>query len=55
MTMVITFRVQTVGMPGLVPGIRVFEASWQDRRGWPRIGERKRRRSSNGYGPAMTA
>jgi hypothetical protein len=39
-----------VVMPGLVPGIHVF--SWhgdERRRGWPGIGERKRRRSSNGY------
>jgi hypothetical protein len=38
-------------MPGLVPGIHVLNNQ-------PRedvdIGERKRRRSSNGYAPAMT-
>jgi len=36
-------------MPGLVPGIHVFTESQQARRGWPGAGERKRRRSSNGY------
>ena len=41
-------------MPDLVPGIPVFAASKQERRGWPGIGERKRRRPLDGYGPAMT-
>jgi hypothetical protein len=41
-------------MPGLVPGIHVFAVPKQERRGWPGIGERKRRRRSDGYGPAMT-
>src|ERR1700686_4387639 len=35
-------------MPGLVPGIHVFTTT-QARRGWPGIGERKRRRPSAGY------
>src|SRR5580692_10898757 len=36
-------------MPGLVPGIHVLAAVKQERRGWPGIGERKRRRPSDGY------
>jgi len=36
-------------MPGLVPGIHVFAALKQERRGWPGKGERKRRRPSDGY------
>ena len=31
------------------PGIDAFVSMLQARRGWPAIGERKRRRSSNGY------
>ena len=34
--------------------IHVLAALKQERRGWPGIGERKRRRPSDGYGPAMT-
>src|SRR5260370_36015937 len=41
-------------MPGLVPGIHAFAGEPDQRRGWPGIGERKRRRPSDGYGPAMT-
>src|ERR1700731_209493 len=41
-------------MPGLVPGIYVFTVVMERRCGWPGIGERKRRRPSDGYGPAMT-
>ena len=37
-----------------LPGIRVLAAPKQERRGWPGIGGRKRRRPSDGYGPAMT-
>src|SRR5580692_5406998 len=37
-----------------MPGIHVFTVVMERRRGWPRIGERKRRRPSDGYGPAMT-
>jgi hypothetical protein len=33
----------------LVPGIHVLLSLMQQRRGWPGIGERKRRRSSNGH------
>jgi hypothetical protein len=36
-------------MPGLVPGIHVFKTSQKQRRGWPGIGERKRRRPLDGY------
>src|SRR5882724_6214454 len=37
-------------MPGLVPGIHVFLIlAPEARRGWPGIGERKRRRPSDGY------
>jgi len=35
-------------MPGLVPGIRVFDIFSKIRRGWPGIDERKRRRPSDG-------
>jgi Domain of unknown function (DUF1127) len=35
-------------VPGLVPGIRVLMSGRQERRGWPGIGERKRRRPSDG-------
>jgi hypothetical protein len=41
-------------MPGFVPGIHVLAAVAQERRGSPGLGERKRRRPSDGYGPAMT-
>jgi hypothetical protein len=41
--------VEQLIMPGIVvPGIHVFAAG-NRRRGWPGIGEPKRRRSSNGY------
>jgi hypothetical protein len=36
-------------MPGLVPGIHVLAVVKQERRGWPGIGERERRRPSAGY------
>jgi hypothetical protein len=36
-------------MPALVAGIHVFKAVPHQRRGWPGIGERKRRRPSDGY------
>src|SRR3984893_18520288 len=37
-------------MPGLVPGIHVFlSCALKARRGWPGIGEQKRRRPSDGY------
>src|SRR6266576_7052068 len=37
-------------MPGLVLGIHVFLLFFlKSRRGWPGMGERKRRRSSDGY------
>jgi len=36
-------------MPGLVPGIHVFKISQKQRRRWPGIGERKRRRPLDGY------
>jgi hypothetical protein len=36
-------------MPGLVPGVHAFAAIEQERRGWPSIGERKRRRPMDGY------
>src|SRR6266436_835302 len=39
-------------MAGLVPAIDVLTARQQERRGWPGIGERKRRRPSDGYGRA---
>src|SRR6202030_1270264 len=41
-------------MPGLAPAIHVLAIQQRQRRGWPGIGERKRRRPSDGYGPAMT-
>jgi len=34
---------------GLVPGIHVLAALKQEKRGWPGIGERKRRRPTGGY------
>ncbi len=37
-----------------VPGIHVLSVSWQERRGWPGIGERQRRRPSGRLCPAMT-
>jgi hypothetical protein len=37
-----------------MPGIHVLAILPQERRGWPGIGERKRRRPSDVYGPAMT-
>jgi len=40
--------IKALVMPGLVPGIYVLTVQQQARRGWPGIGERKRRRSSNG-------
>ena len=36
-----------------LPGLHVL-ALKQEGRGWPGIGERKRRRPLDGYGPAMT-
>jgi hypothetical protein len=41
-------------MPGLVPGIHVLNNQPREDVDGRDIGERKRRRSSNGYAPAMT-
>jgi hypothetical protein len=42
-------------MPGLEPGIHVLVSIKQESRGWPDMGERKRRRSSKRLCPAMTS
>ena len=41
-------RVAHIVMPGLVPGMHVATVSRRPGRGWPGIGERKRRRPSDG-------